>query len=352
MVIQQWHDQKQQVKTIVTFITVTSPRPSATGHSVHVGAPLAMTHTSSGYGDYSAPSRQHRPQQTTSSPNASQTWTSDTEFTSSTVSSPLFEASNSADASNTSNTFAPLATDSADLNQTTKSQGLSSGGKAGLAIGILIVIALMAGLAFFFVRRRKQEAQNHQRLSDEKTEMRQKSQSVSSHVSVRRTKTNAPRLSLRPVTQMFMGMSEKQEIFASNSSRGLNPEPIAHAPPRETINPFGDPDEKLSIASPAIAAVAPPLSSTSSNRTLSNLSDSSPAPGTPAFPTVVSGSRRNSPPGPGPNNVHRVQLDFKPSMEDELELRAGSLVRLLHEYDDGWVSLERCMISAMTELKY
>ncbi|KAL8908709.1 MAG: hypothetical protein Q9207_000677 [Kuettlingeria erythrocarpa] len=40
--------------------------------------------------------------------------------------------------------------------------------------------------------------------------------------------------------------------------------------------------------------------------------------------------------GPPPSNVHRVQLDFKPSMEDELGLRAGQLVRLLHEYDDGW----------------
>ncbi|KAI9809460.1 MAG: hypothetical protein M1827_006840 [Pycnora praestabilis] len=36
------------------------------------------------------------------------------------------------------------------------------------------------------------------------------------------------------------------------------------------------------------------------------------------------------------SNVHRVQLDFKPSMDDELELRAGQLVRMLHEYDDGW----------------
>jgi hypothetical protein len=25
-------------------------------------------------------------------------------------------------------------------------------------------------------------------------------------------------------------------------------------------------------------------------------------------------------------------------MDDELELRAGQLIRLLHEYDDGWVS--------------
>ena len=46
----------------------------------------------------------------------------------------------------------------------------------------------------------------------------------------------------------------------------------------------------------------------------------------------------SSPGGPPPTNVHRVQLDFKPSMDDELELRAGALVRLLHEYDDGWVS--------------
>jgi hypothetical protein len=42
--------------------------------------------------------------------------------------------------------------------------------------------------------------------------------------------------------------------------------------------------------------------------------------------------------GPQSSTVHRVQLDFKPTLEDEMELRAGQLVRLLHEYDDGWVS--------------
>ncbi|KAI1420784.1 hypothetical protein F5Y12DRAFT_719152 [Xylaria sp. FL1777] len=40
--------------------------------------------------------------------------------------------------------------------------------------------------------------------------------------------------------------------------------------------------------------------------------------------------------GPPSSAVHRVQLDFKPSMDDELELQAGHLVRILHEYDDGW----------------
>ncbi|KAI1434485.1 hypothetical protein GGR50DRAFT_404862 [Xylaria sp. CBS 124048] len=40
--------------------------------------------------------------------------------------------------------------------------------------------------------------------------------------------------------------------------------------------------------------------------------------------------------GPASTAVHRVQLDFVPSMDDELELQAGHLVRILHEYDDGW----------------
>lgn len=40
--------------------------------------------------------------------------------------------------------------------------------------------------------------------------------------------------------------------------------------------------------------------------------------------------------GPAQSFVHRVQLDFNPTLEDEIELKAGQLVRLLHEYDDGW----------------
>ncbi|KAH6634886.1 hypothetical protein B0J18DRAFT_406484 [Chaetomium sp. MPI-SDFR-AT-0129] len=40
--------------------------------------------------------------------------------------------------------------------------------------------------------------------------------------------------------------------------------------------------------------------------------------------------------GPSSSTVHRVQLDFKPTLPDEMVLFAGQLVRLLHEYDDGW----------------
>ncbi|KAF2687618.1 hypothetical protein K458DRAFT_440456 [Lentithecium fluviatile CBS 122367] len=58
-----------------------------------------------------------------------------------------------------------------------------------------------------------------------------------------------------------------------------------------------------------------------------------PAPSGP-LPVAAAGAT-NGPPA-APNNVHRVQLDFKPSMSDELGLHAGQLVRMLHEYDDGW----------------
>ena len=57
------------------------------------------------------------------------------------------------------------------------------------------------------------------------------------------------------------------------------------------------------------------------------------------IPTQTAGAAAIAAAG-GPQNaiVHRVQLDFRPSMDDELEIHAGQLVRILHEYDDGWVS--------------
>lgn len=56
----------------------------------------------------------------------------------------------------------------------------------------------------------------------------------------------------------------------------------------------------------------------------------------PSGPLPVAAAGGHNGPAPPPNNVHRVQLDFKPSMSDELGLGAGQLVRMLHEYDDGW----------------
>ena len=74
---------------------------------------------------------------------------------------------------------------------------------------------------------------------------------------------------------------------------------------------------------------------------------SAPAPITAAASVAGQNSKQPSAPAQIPigaaaagpqNNVYRVLMDFKPSMDDELELRTGQLVRLVHEYDDGWVS--------------
>lgn len=46
-----------------------------------------------------------------------------------------------------------------------------------------------------------------------------------------------------------------------------------------------------------------------------------------------------------PGSVHRVLLDFTPQMEDEMEVRVGQIVRIQHEYDDGWVSEVVCTIN-------
>ncbi|KAL6881369.1 hypothetical protein J3F83DRAFT_52757 [Trichoderma novae-zelandiae] len=67
-------------------------------------------------------------------------------------------------------------------------------------------------------------------------------------------------------------------------------------------------------------------------------SSASPVPGAAPSPGAAAIAAAG---GPANSTVHRVQLDFKPTLEDELELKAGDLVRLLHEYDDGWALVIR-----------
>ena len=67
-------------------------------------------------------------------------------------------------------------------------------------------------------------------------------------------------------------------------------------------------------------------------------------PGSPAAPVIV-GAATGAAIGAAARNelpLYRVHLDFSPSMPDELRVRAGEIVRLLKEFDDGWVSLITC----------
>ncbi|QDS78120.1 hypothetical protein FKW77_004321 [Venturia effusa] len=210
----------------------------------------------------------------------------------------------------------------------------------------------------------------------------------------------APRLDIRPVTQFNPRMSAMNAgapavggatLAASESPRATSPSAWekrgAQQHANDPTNPFGNHAETLSNTPPQIAQIPsiPELSAGHNSIDASDFplpvsgqvspnsvsiqfggsADSLPSPVVPHAPATVSnvslpvseiaaagvagvvvagagaaaaGRDGNPPPL---DNVHRVQLDFKPSMEDELEIRAGQLVRLLHEYDDGWALCTR-----------
>jgi len=183
-------------------------------------------------------------------------------------------------------------------------EGTSTGAKAGIAIGVILALAVVAGLILFMVRRSKRKSNDdqpnydHEKSTATATVKRVSSSSTnSSRFSLARSVLSIPRLSVGPL------MSEKQD-----RSDPLN-------------NPFGDHAESRSpITDSQIRGFTGAQMSSPLNLKADRPISPNPAPAAP------------------PVNVHRVQLDFKPSMDDELELRTGTLVRLLHEYDDGWVS--------------
>ncbi|KAB8346122.1 hypothetical protein FH972_023170 [Carpinus fangiana] len=237
-----------------------------------------------------------------------------------------------------------------------QSSGLSGGAAAGIAFGVIFALLAVSLVGFFMYKKKKAQREGQEKLADEKTALAQQQAQtgLAPRVSVRRPGQQAPRLSLRPLTGMFPDMSEKPTGPATNNgmlavggaqarsrSPSPGPQPGSIAPTLPAIggvndNPFGDSartsDEQVASGA-AMAGMAPKPLNVRSDR--------------PASPAMSQGS--NSPPmsmvggpaGPGPMNVHRVLLEFLPSMADELELRPGQLVRMLHEYDDGWALCKR-----------
>lgn len=280
---------------------------------------------------------------------------------------------------------------------------MTNGAKAGLALGIILGLGALLVLGLFCYRRKKkQQNEAYQTAPDEKNHFGGHGAALAAarEPSLRSTRTTstAPRLSLRPVTQflpeMTTGSSRGKALEVS--SLGSNaPEAIGAAKngtvqnqANNPANPFGNHAETSDHfpqagpvlgSSPPAAQVPAPLSIRPSTPDLAVLAAGTglvvgaaganaaqhrnvPGPNTPranrhathappysmesAMPSPVgtefsmnSVSSGATAAGPRSTNVHRVQLDFMPSMEDEIELRAGQLVRLLHEYDDGWVSL-------------
>jgi hypothetical protein len=303
----------------------------------------------------------------------------------------------------------------------TVQKGMSAGGKTGLAIGILLAVAIVAAGVLFLYWRKKKAIDEDEKSHNEKAAFgadaapmagsllspppsiittTTTSNNNNSSSSSSRVVSSAPMLDLRPMSRLMpelMGQRKSQgnplitlnvpaSAAAADVSRSLTPpqsgspsELPANTPNEKVENPFSDPtnpfgDEAVSppLSGPAALASSPsmpaPLNVQKAGPPAAGGAGTSAAaaaaaavagagvavaaiaaakpPGSPASahsatPSQASvGSGVGAGPGAPPNNVHRVQLDFKPSMEDELELVSGQLVRILHEYDDGWVSCD------------
>lgn len=293
--------------------------------------------------------------------------------------------------SQTSATAAAVST-SSHGSQPAKHGGMSGGAKAGLAIGILAIIGLIAGGIIFFYAKKKRQNEDFERAENEKfnatgTKPRDLALSESE-----KSPANAPRVSLRPVTQFLPDLNAakkrlsnvnlagtKQNIpGAAGSPRNLSrPTPGSSAWERRAVpvsgsdndpNPFSDPinpfsDKNASAPGTPTISITPPATSDGTDApvgalagaavagaaagAIANNSDkASSVPsregagrGSPSSSNSSTSSTGSATSTQGEENVHRIQMDFAPSMDDELELRAGQLIKILHEYDDGWVSL-------------
>ena len=376
---------------------------SSTSTSVTTSSSSSTSSTSSTTSSTSSTPKKQIVQPTTSATSSS---SSSSSSLSSSPTSSFIEA--------TSSSTKPTSTAAPD--SSSNEGGMSSGAKAGLAISILLAVALLLGLLFFCYRRRRKNANgDYAKADDEKAaymEGLKRSQSMAST----RTTATAPRLSLRPITQFMPDMAARGKAMngtapaaAIGAVGGAAVGAAASRDHSDPENPFGnhaevprksqgssDKDMGLPIQNNAaenpFGKNAEVLPQTDDLAMRSMNDDAVPAPLRVRTPTpeasavtggVVAGAagglaaaqiaeRHNAPKplnltpkrsvspaasspavsefsqssvpaaamvnGSPPSNVHRIQLDFKPSMDDELALRAGQLVRLLHEYDDGWVS--------------
>ncbi|KAI0852714.1 hypothetical protein F5Y00DRAFT_153509 [Daldinia vernicosa] len=272
----------------------------------------------------------------------------------------------------------------------------SGAAKAGIAIGVLGGVLVVGLLIWFLFAKRKKQLQQ-QEIEDEKANMSNRRVSIMStqtsatapQLSLRPVTTdfmptfNERRSSKGAALALATGGAALKPENANRSlwerpgsSSPNNPEnPFgnnaerAYTPTEQSSNPFDNPENVVGVAqttnspprsSPATGAatLGAAAAGTALTRKASTRKEA-PAPldltvlPEPPSPADTEFSFHSVAPGqsPGPSRsaaviaaaggppstaVHRVQLDFNPTLEDEMDLKAGQLVRLLHEYDDGW----------------
>ncbi|PBP27228.1 SH3 domain protein [Diplocarpon rosae] len=214
------------------------------------------------------------------------------------------------------------------------SGGLSAGATAGLVVGILVLVGALLSIVLFCIRKRRKTAQEAAAREDEKTET-----GIQPSASERST-VIAPRLSLRPITQFLPNLAEKRASRGNPVAAQLAP--VSEGRPttaqsNEAENPFGNHAETVDSVQNPFGPHAETIDATNAKGPVELENTPEVAVAVPlAAPISLKRGASKRENGPANSPVHRVQLDFNPSLSDELELKQGQLVRVLHEYDDGW----------------
>ncbi|KAF8421470.1 hypothetical protein EV426DRAFT_575799 [Tirmania nivea] len=219
----------------------------------------------------------------------------------------------------------------------------------GIISGCAAAVVVLLLIAAIFYRRRKQRTMNqaYGKTEDEKTaELTGGAAGMGVVSGAASINEKASRVSLKPVTQFnpMLNPPAASPVVKTGPASGTGghgiprkpiPAPLALSkPPQSDLRPSNS--DNVSIpAAPVMPAAQP-------SPTLSAFSDGF-VPGTPVAGPVdaaaLAAAGKTAP-------VYRVQMEYTPTQADELELHAGGLVRMLHEYDDGWALCVRMDRSA------
>ncbi|KAK5086740.1 hypothetical protein LTS08_007153 [Lithohypha guttulata] len=294
----------------------------------------------------------------------------------------------------------PSSSSDSSTTSSSADSGMSTAGKAGLAVGIIIAVGAVLGLILFLLSKKKRQVKAEQARQDSEKNAAiaaaaGKPAPSAPRLSLRPASSFLPEFmgGNRPKSRLSQNMlggstNETKEMREKYLAGGQQAIPMTEKsnptenPFRDPENPFADPVRSAPAVAPITASEARPLhapipmpeperslapapltmrESTHDNdtdriahvaasagaiaaaRATTHNKESYPEPIEMPIPPVSAGpalqhQRSDSSPAASPpeGNVYRILMDFIPSMDDELELRAGQVIRLLHEYDDGW----------------
>lgn len=235
--------------------------------------------------------------------------------------------------------------------------GLSTVATVGMIAGACAIFLVLGAFAAFFYRRKAQKkmAAAYGKTEDEKSGVSGGngggvvySEKLHSAPTVMYSE-KAPRISVRPVTEFMPNLNGPPAAATAATATA------AAAAAAVTTRPVTNTPSTGLSAAPSETRKAPPpaLSIVTNEPTQSSPFTGNSEPSGLISPTgsgfidvgaaggAAGGAAAGAAAAALMNPVHRVQMDFKPSMGDEIELRGGALVRLLHEYDDGWALCTR-----------